>query len=95
MLKRRSKLFWLISGLVIIVGVAAFAVGPIMSQVEQPEYFVTASKGAIEVRSYKPMISAQATVQGKREDAINEGFRLIAGYIFGANKPNAKIISTT
>jgi hypothetical protein len=40
------------------------------------------------------MISAQATVQGKREGAINEGFRLIAGYIFGANKPNAKIEMT-
>ncbi|MFT5509962.1 MAG: hypothetical protein ACI89J_003053 [Hyphomicrobiaceae bacterium] len=94
MSKRRSKLFWLISGLIIIVGVAAVAVGPIMSRVEQPEYLITASKGAIEVRSYDPMISAQATVHGKREDAINEGFRLIAAYIFGANKPNAKIEMT-
>lgn len=94
MLKHRSKLFWAILSVIIIVGVAAAAVGPLMSRVEQPKYLVVSSERAIEVRSYGPMISAQATVQGKREDAINEGFRLIAAYIFGANKPNAKIEMT-
>jgi hypothetical protein len=40
------------------------------------------------------MISAEAEVRGERKAAINEGFRLIAGYIFGANRPNAKIAMT-
>jgi hypothetical protein len=40
------------------------------------------------------MIAAEAIVHGERKAAINEGFRLIAAYIFGANKPNAKIEMT-
>ena len=40
------------------------------------------------------MIAAEAVVQGERKFAINEGFRLIAGYIFGKNEPQAKIAMT-
>ena len=65
-----------------------------MSQVEQPDYQVTASQGAIEIRSYAPMIAAEAVVDGERKPAINEGFRLIAAYIFGANQPGGKIAMT-
>ena len=65
-----------------------------MSQVERPEYRIEAIDGSIEVRSYAPMIAAEAVVEGERKTAINEGFRLIAAYIFGANKPNAKIAMT-
>ena len=65
-----------------------------MSRVEQPEFKVEASEGAIEIRSYGAMIAAEAVVEGERKAAIGEGFRLIAAYIFGANKPNAKIAMT-
>ena len=40
------------------------------------------------------MIAAEALVEGERGAAIREGFRLIAAYIFGANKPNANIAMT-
>ena len=66
-----------------------------MSRVEQPKYQVTASNGPIELRSYGSMIAAEATVEGRRKEAINEGFALIAAYIFGANKPNTEIKMTT
>ena len=65
-----------------------------MSRVEQPEYKVAASKGSIEIREYGAMIAAEAEVKGERKTAINDGFRLIAAYIFGANNPNAKIAMT-
>ena len=65
-----------------------------MSRVEQPDYKITMTDGAIEIRSYGAMIAAEAEVKGERKAAINEGFRLIAAYIFGANKPNAKIAMT-
>lgn len=77
-----------------VAGAAAIAAGPIMSRVEQPEYKVTATDGAFELREYAQMIAAEATVEGEREAAIRQGFRLIADYIFGANKPNAKIAMT-
>ena len=65
-----------------------------MSRVEQPDYKVTMSDGAIELRAYGPMIAAEAEVKGERKAAINEGFSLIAGYIFGANTARSKIAMT-
>jgi hypothetical protein len=65
-----------------------------MSRVEQPGYEVTSAEGSIELREYGAMIVAQTEVQGERKAAINEGFRLIAAYIFGANEPSAKISMT-
>ena len=40
------------------------------------------------------MIAAEAVIDGERAAAMNKGFRLIAAYIFGSNKPNAKIAMT-
>lgn len=94
MATRRTKVFWAIAGTVLIVATAAATAGPIMSRVEQPEYTVASSKGSIEIREYGPLIAAEAEVNGERQAAINQGFRLIASYIFGANKPNAKIEMT-
>ncbi len=65
-----------------------------MSRVEQPRYDVLQSDGPIELRRYAAMIAAEVEVEGEREPAIREGFRLIAAYIFGANQPNTKIAMT-
>ena len=94
MTKRRKTIYVSLAVFVAILAIAAAAAGPIMSRVEQPDYKVTMTNGAIEIRSYGPMIAAEAEVKGERKAAINEGFRLIAAYIFGANKPNAKIAMT-
>jgi SOUL heme-binding protein len=94
MLFKRSRILWGLAAFVLILGIAAIAAGPIMSMVEQPEYKVVTSKGSIDIREYGPMIAAEAEVAGERQAAIGQGFRLIAAYIFGANKPNAKIEMT-
>ena len=86
-------LFWIAGGAAAAV-VAGIAAGPVLSRVEQPDYKVEKQDGSIEIRSYGPMIAAEAVVQGERKSAINEGFRLIAGYIFGKNEPQAKIDMT-
>ena len=92
--RTRRRLYYWLGAIVLLVLVAAAAAGPIMSRVEQPDYQIEASNGGIEIRAYGPMIAAQAVVEGERKAAISEGFRLIAAYIFGANKPNAKIAMT-
>jgi len=56
-----------------------------MSNVEQAKYNVVESSGSIEIRDYAPKIIAQTEVAGERKEAINQGFRLIADYIFGNN----------
>ncbi|MBJ7534929.1 heme-binding protein [Rhodomicrobium vannielii ATCC 17100] len=76
------------------VAVAAVVVGPAMSRVEQPDFRIEKQDGDVEVRAYGPLIAAEAEVKGQRREAINEGFRLIAAYIFGANQPKAKIEMT-
>lgn len=65
-----------------------------MSRIENPKYRVEKADGAIEIRDYAPLIVAEAKVKGERRAAINEGFRLIAGYIFGGNDKSAKIAMT-
>ena len=80
-----------IIALILIVGVLA---GPLMSNVEKPDYKVIQSEQNIEIRQYEPMIIAEVEVDGKREDAIRDGFRLLADYIFGNNTVQ-QVISMT
>jgi len=77
--------------LLLIVGVLA---GPVISNVEKPDYKVIQSEQNIEIRQYKPNIIAEVEVEGKREDAIGDGFSLIADYIFGNNKVKLDIAMT-
>jgi hypothetical protein len=94
MTKRSKTIYFSLAVIVAVLLIAAAAAGPFMSRVEQPDYKITMTDGAIEIRSYGPMIAAEAEVKGERKAAISEGFRLIAAYIFGANAPNAKIAMT-
>lgn len=65
-----------------------------MSNVEQPDYKIVASKGDIEIRDYAPMILAEVEVSGERKQAIREGFKMLADYIFGNNTSNVKMEMT-
>lgn len=62
---------------------------------ETPKYTVDRADGAIELRDYGPRIMAEVLVSGARAAAINAGFRVLAGYIFGANESGAKVAMTT
>lgn len=62
--------------------------------IEEPSFAVEARAGAFEIRDYAPMIVAEVTTSGGREAAINDGFQLLAEYIFGGNTPKAKIAMT-
>lgn len=76
----------------ILVGCAM--VGPIMSDVEKPKYQATALTNEIELRSYDPMLVAMVQMSGSRKDAISEGFRVLADYIFGNNTLEQNISMT-
>ena len=91
-MKKKWTMITSIIGLILIVGVLA---GPLMSDVEKPDYKVIQSEQNIEIRHYEPMIIAEVEVEGKREDAIRDGFRLIADYIFGNNKVKLDIAMTS
>lgn len=78
---------------VIILG-SAVLWGFIVSNVEQAKYTVTQSDKAIEIRDYAPKIIAQTDVSGDRKQAINQGFRILADYIFGNNTSAQKVAMT-
>lgn len=71
------------------------AVAQTYGKYETPAYTVEARLGDIEVRQYAPYIAAEVTVRGEERQALNRGFRVLAGYIFGGNTANSSIDMTT
>ena len=53
--------------------------------IEEPKYSIVETDDKFELRAYAPMIIAEVSVQGSLKSASNQGFRLIADYIFGNN----------
>ena len=56
---------------------------------EEPQYTVLKkdqNNKAIELRQYAPTLIAEVMVEGDMSDASRQGFKLIAGYIFGNNQ---------
>ncbi|OAN37770.1 SOUL family heme-binding protein [Mycolicibacterium iranicum] len=70
------------------------AVAGIRSGTEEPFYLLVELSGDVEIRRYGPRIAAQTSVTGDEEQARNDGFRRLAGYIFGGNRRKAKIAMT-
>lgn len=66
-----------------------------VGQYNEPAYTVTLTSSAVELRQYAPMIVAEVTVSGERKEAISQGFRLIADYIFGNNTAQQNVAMTT
>lgn len=65
-----------------------------VTRVAEPPYTVEFREGSLEVRTYGPRVVAETEVAGSFGDAGNEGFRRLAGYIFGKNKRKSEIAMT-
>lgn len=68
--------------------------GYFSSRVENTAYSVVEKKHDYEIRLYPKHIVAETTVTGPYRDALNEGFRIVAGYIFGGNVKKESIALT-
>ena len=62
--------------------------------IEEPKFVVSQHLDGVEVREYAPYIVAEVVVPGPAADASSQGFKLLAGYIFGKNKGERKISMT-
>ena len=69
--------------------------GYFSSRVEHAEYKVIKKMHGYEIREYPAHIVAQTTVRGKYEEALNAGFMIVAGYIFGGNTKRQAIAMTS
>ena len=66
----------------------------VIRNLEEPAYTVLEQKDGYEIRAYAPYITAQTEVTGKYSQALNQGFRLVANYIFGNNLAKENIAMT-
>jgi hypothetical protein len=62
--------------------------------IEEPTFTVEKRFDEVEIRRYAPYVVAEVVVEADAEDAGNEGFRILAGYIFGKNKGERRIEMT-
>lgn len=87
-----KPMFWIMITTISIIAFIAW--GAITSNVEQAPYKIVESHDSIEIRQYEPMIVAQVEVTGERQDAINQGFKILANYIFGENTSSEEVAMT-
>lgn len=65
------------------------------SRVEQADYSVLEKKKDYEIRNYPARIVAETTIlNADYNSAMNSGFSIVAGYIFGGNTKKEKIAMT-
>ncbi len=62
--------------------------------IEEPTYEVVKSYPEFELRRYEPFLVAETEVDGDFDDVGSQAFRILAAYIFGENKSQAKMEMT-
>ncbi len=63
--------------------------------IESPKYEVLSADRSFEIRNYESFIIAETTVDKKSyQKSTNQGFRIVADYIFGNNTKQDKIAMT-
>lgn len=76
-------------------GALGLAVGSeALAKYEEPKYDVVQKSENIEIRQYPSVIAAEVTVEGTKDKAANQAFKILAGYIFGKNVARDKIAMT-
>lgn len=65
------------------------------SSVDSPRYEVVSNGYNYEVREYEPYIKATVKVEGGYKESLNEGFRILADYIFGNNISKESVAMTS
>ena len=73
---------------------AALVIPGAAMAIEKPAHEVVRRYADFEVRDYAPRVVAETEVNLPRDEAGNEGFRRLAGYIFGKNRCERRIAMT-
>ena len=62
--------------------------------IEEPDYAVTKKLDNVELREYAPYVVAEVVLETSADEAGNQAFPILAGYIFGKNKGEKKFAMT-
>lgn len=78
-----------------LLGLATIAVPLWSHAIEEPDYEVMRKLGdQVELRQYAPHVVAEVVLQASADEAGNQAFPILAGYIFGKNKGERKFAMT-
>jgi hypothetical protein len=87
-------LYWTLGIFGSLIGVWAGYTHLYESGLEEPEYRIVDQLGNVEIRQYESFIIASTKPSLAGKNGLGEGFRTLAGYIFGGNQPNEKMSMT-
>jgi hypothetical protein len=76
------------------LAIIIFLFSGVVMAIEEPDYIVESKAKNYEIRSYGSVVVAETRIESDFENAGNQAFRILAGYIFGANKSKTKIEMT-
>ena len=74
--------------------VALFTITMSSHATQEPTYKIVRTLADIEVRAYAAYTVAETVVSGPSDEAGNQAFPILAGYIFGKNKGERKLAMT-
>ena len=63
-------------------------------QTEEPDYRALATDGDFQIRDYSAMTVAETVVEGPRSQALSDGFRVLADYIFAKSRDGEELPMT-
>jgi hypothetical protein len=90
-----NKFLWISLTIVVVAGIGLLILSFTSKNIETPKYKVIKNYDEVEVRLYPKMVVAKTNLADKSFDNQgSNGFRTIAGYIFGGNEKNEKIAMT-
>ena len=83
--------------IIIIIWILIWIIGSYLTvaSIEEPNYEVLEKGKGYEIRQYDSYIVAETEINGSGQQVLNQGFRILAGYIFGWNTSKASIAMTT
>ncbi|MBK5929431.1 SOUL family heme-binding protein [Halochromatium salexigens] len=89
------KLILILLGLAAVVGIVGLLVFVFVIQnVEKPDYQVVSQDGDFELRDYPPLVVAEVSGSGDRQQSLSSGFGPLARYIFAKERGGERIAMT-
>jgi hypothetical protein len=89
------KLILSLIGIALLLGVIGMLVFVyVIQNVEKPAYQVVAQDGDFELRDYPPLVIAEVTGTGSRQQSLSQGFGPLAPYIFAKERGGERIAMT-
>ena len=91
----RLKMYLLSTLLLLLAGYLIWGMGIwwYANHIETPNYKVLTKASGYEIRKYDPILVAQVTVDN--QNGMNNGFRQLAGFIFGGNTTQKSVEMTS